>query len=687
MTDSPPPDKGQTPPETPAAALRDTNEAQLAAQNATRPVLQTIARMIATDRRPAALLSETAKLLLANAAARQLGLSEDVLRHKLDWPLLCQQALRAGSVALSLKVDATSHAGELVHLPLNGANGFLLRLAETEQESTWLENRARAATLLRVAHDLRTPIQSLLATADAVLDTTGDSPRQDIGTTRAQLHASAERALDHINNVLAVIRGEQSASGLQQDEDFCLMEEIRAILAMIFPIAKTKQTEIRVRFEPAEDIWVNGPVRFVRALCQNIFDNAVKHGGPRVEITVRCEALFATPAPDAQTGWRIVLDVQDLGGGLPDDQKLRLRRALGPKSIDLKGQEETGEPPSTPPERTSAGLNVLAHALHQLGGRITVRDRYRNATEDSAEHAEIIGTTITASFDLNWAEPRLKTEPEKAGATTTLLRGISVLLVEDSPSSRDWLTHILRKGGATVYAAGNGMEALALLAQEERQKDIDLILTDMTLPFMSGVELARRIREKLRSGRLKWSGSIVGLTAHIDARIRKACQEAGIVRVLDKPIRPQLLLKALKDVTESTKSQTGTCAPAVPTQESSPPSTCGILALDTVHDLTDQLGVEGTKSFMLRAHEEARAILESIREDGITADTGRRLHAATGACGLTGLAAIEKNLRALELAVDERRSNLNALAASFENALDSTFQAIEEISSRPQAQG
>jgi CheY-like chemotaxis protein len=680
VTDSPAPDKGQTPPETFPAALRDANETQIAAQNATRPVLQTIARMIATDRRPAALLSETAKLLLANAAARQLGLSEDVLLNKLDWPLLCQQALRAGSVALSLKIDAAAHAGELVYLPLNGANGFLLRLAETEQESTWLENRARAATLLRVAHDLRTPIQSLLAMADAVLENPGHSPQQDIDTTREQFHASAERALDHINNVLAVIRGEQSASGLQQDEDFCLMEEIRAILAMIFPIANTKQTEIRIRFEPAEDIWVNGPVRFVRALCQNIFDNAVKHGGPRVEITVRCEALFATPAPDAQTGWRIFLEVQDLGGGLPDDQKLRLRRALGPKSIELKDREETVERPKANPERTSAGLNVLAHALHQLGGRMTVRDRHSNEAESATANMEIIGTTVTATFDLNWAEPRLKIEPEKGGATNALLQGISILLVEDSPSSRDWLMHVLRNGGATVYTAGNGMEALAILEEEDRQKDIKVVLTDMTLPFMSGVELTRRIRDKQKQGHLHWSGSVVGLTAHIDERIRNACQAAGVVRVLNKPIRPQHLLKAIKDVTEITRTQNAATPATDAKQMEISSAGCGFLTHDTVRDLMDQLGIEGAKSFMLRAHAEARGILQSIREDGITADTGRRLHAATGACGLTGLSAIEKNLRALELAVDERRSNLEELASSLESALDSTFKAIEGIS-------
>jgi Response regulator containing a CheY-like receiver domain and an HD-GYP domain len=655
--------------------------AHAAAQNATRPVLQTIARMIATDRRPVVLCSETAKVLLANTAAKQLGLDEDVLLSRLDWPQICNQALRAGSVALSLKIDETQHAGELVSIPLTGANGFLLRLAETEQESSWLENRARAATLLRVAHDLRTPIQSLLATADAVLASPGNGSQEDIDASRDQLHQSAELALDHINNVLAVIRGEQSASGLQQDEDFCLMEEVRAILAMIFPIAKAKQTEIRVRFDPAEDIWVNGPVRFVRALCQNIFDNAVKHGGPKIDITVRCEALFATPDPDAQTGWRVFLDVRDLGGGLPDEQKLRLRQVLGPKSVDLRGIPEPAPLTGGDGKRTSAGLNVLAHALRQLGGRILISDRGPDGAPIAAGNTtEVTGTVVAATFALSWAEPRLRTKPEQNGAASTLLKGITVLLVEDSPSSRDWLVHVLRTGGATVYSAGNGMEALAILGQETRRKEIDLILTDMTLPFMSGVELARRIREKQRAGRLQWTGSILGLTAHIDERIRKACQEAGIVRVLDKPIRPPHLLSAIKDVIQATQSESAAGDIPSPSKTDKTDTDCGLLNLGTIRDLMDQLGTEGAKSFMLRAHAEACAIHKSITEDGITPDTGRRLHAATGACGLTGLTAIETKLRALELALKERHSNVSALATSLKSALDSTFQAIEEIS-------
>ncbi|MFN3207464.1 MAG: hypothetical protein ACE369_00405 [Roseovarius sp.] len=131
-----------------------------------RPVIQTIARMIATDRRPSLLASDSGKVLLANPPAQRLGLSQATLREKLDWPALCTQAHRAASTAASLSLGTMELEGEVVHISLGARDGYLLRLAENDHEASWLRNRSRSATLLRVAHDLRTPIQSLLAAED-----------------------------------------------------------------------------------------------------------------------------------------------------------------------------------------------------------------------------------------------------------------------------------------------------------------------------------------------------------------------------------------------------------------------------------------------------------------------------------------------------------------------------------------
>ncbi|GGO62231.1 Histidine kinase-, DNA gyrase B-, and HSP90-like ATPase [Roseovarius pacificus] len=630
---------------------------------ATRPIIQTIARMIATDRRPSLLASESGKVLLANTPAQRLKLDQDRLRKALDWPMLCKQAHRAGSTAASFSLGSMELEGEVVHLSLDGRDGYLLRLAENDHEASWLRNRSRAAMLMRVAHDLRTPIQSLLATAEKVLDEGEQSTAAEKEQARQQLRQSSELALDHISNVLGVIRGDKSLAGIRPDETFNITEELRSLVMMIGPIARQRKVALKLWLDPHEDTWVHGPVRFVRALFQNIIDNSAKYGGTEVEIGLTCRPLSSPDEQDESV--KITLTVKDLGGGLPPEQKARLFEALD-QSGKLKERATSGHP--------SAGLNVLAHALHQLGGKLDLSDRYAQSDKTRSDASnDVIGTVITVTLNLQKGE-RISPlyDPERAlPLQDAPLSGRSIILVEDSPSSRDWLTHILRNAGAQVWAAGNGIEALSLLIRPEIRDRLDLILTDMTLPYMSGLEFAERVRQ---SEQTPWTGPIVALTAHVADEVVSACHAAGIVEVLEKPIRPSHLRSAILAAL-NTPSAPAEPAPA----PQKPVSNKDDLLNDyIVSDLLSQLGADGAVSFMRRALDEAAGVLSRVREEGSGVDTGRMLHAATGACTLTGLSAVETCLRDMEHAFNNGRS-LEACQSHLENALLETRKAIEAL--------
>lgn len=92
-----------------------------------------------------------------------------------------------------------------------------------------------------------------------------------------------------------------------------------------------------------------------------------------------------------------------------------------------------------------------------------------------------------------------------------------------------------------------------------------------------------------------------------------------------------------------------------------------------------QLGASGAKRFMHRARTEADSVLQDIRRDGITADTGRMIHAATGAAGLTGLKRVERGLRTLETALADPSLDLSALLSELEFAVGEATQLIETI--------
>lgn len=636
-----------------------------------RPVLQTVARLIASDRRAVLLANEAGEVLLANGPAKRLGLDRDLGQH-LDWPDLSIVVKRAGSAPVSISIEGLALEGELVLLPLGPASGYYLRLSETDDEALWLRNRARAATLLRVTHDLRTPIQSLLASAETLVQ---QQDRSDAALDR--LRRAADLSLDHISNVLAVIRGEQGAAAARRDEDFSLSDELGQLIEVIRPIADQRGAALALSLPAASETRVIGPVRFVRALFQNMIDNAVKHGGEAIEIVLTVAPLGAAMEDLSRKEPRleIALEVRDLGNGLPAAQKDRLRQALG------QGGSVTAGAPQDAQKRPSGGMNVLAHALTQLGGQLDILDRGVDGAPVGAEGDAVVGTILRATFSLPVSAADA---PEPAGSvpqdTAGLLQGRHLLVVEDSPASQAWLSHVLQAAGADVQVAGSGAAALSIL-ETRADRGIDLVLSDVTLPQMSGVELARRIASGIASGGIHPAPRIVGLTAHIDERIRAACLAAGMRSVLEKPIRPGPLCHAIHEALDASTPQAP--APAPKRKPGRPPRQKGaVLNASVVSELVSGLGADGARKYMSRALGEASTALVSLRSEGVTDRTDCTLHAATGACGLTGLALLDTRMRVLEDAVNAGKTDLSEEIATVTDALTRTAKAINALESQ-----
>lgn len=630
-----------------------------------RPVVQVIARLIATDRRAALLASEAGQVLLANAPAKALGLDAARLRAVLDWPGISARARRAGSARVAVTLAGRMLEGELVALPVGPATGLFLRLSDSEDEATWLQNRARAATLLRVAHDLRTPIQSLLASAEALVAGGGAGTGALVGLRRA-----ADLSLAHVSNVLSVLRGEQRGSGLQPDAPFSPTAEAEALVAMLQPVATKGGVKIRLQTETAGPDQVIGPVRFVRALFQNMLDNAVKHGGKEIEAELRLMSQ-ATPGADGRTLLEVCFEVRDLGGGLPKDQRARLQAALGQATAGgLAAQVPAVADHAGSGPRPSGGTEVLAHALLQLGGTLEVEDR----PDPAGGNRGVIGTLLRARFSLPTVTESVEELPDPMPdpCVERALAGARILVIEDSPASRGWLCQVLRNAGAEAQQAASGAEALALLNSAEGSA-VEIVLSDVTLPKVHGVDLARRIMAGVRRGAFPAGLQIVGLTAHVDARIRAACLKAGMVEVLEKPIRPGQLCVALVTLR-------GQVSTAVEEPGASRADTAGypqepVIAAEVISELASELGRDRALEFMARALGEAEQALALVR-GGIDAGTGCALHAATGACGLTGLALAERRLRALEDAVKAGQASPDAEMAALALALERTAATL-----------
>lgn len=657
MAQNPNADAGRLVPDAVAAAAAPE---QL--KDALRPVISTLARVMVSDRRAVALLGPGADVLLLNQSARRLGIAQDSLVSKLDWPALCRKARLASRVAVEWRAGGQGFEGELIHLPMDPVETFYLRLSDSEHEALWLRNRARAASLMRVAHDLRTPIQALLASSQGILDR-----ERAAHLDPESLRRAAEVSLDQINTILATIRGESRVKGVRPDDTIRIGAELRDLVAMLAPVAANRSTTITLAIDAPGDLALRGPLQHLRALFQNLLDNSVNHGGGKVAVALKCRPLdpglgdpgLVDPGPgDPVEWWSVVLEILDEGGGMPPLQRARLAQAL---------EGQTGQVPAQPRLRQSAGLEVLAHALHQLGGKLEVLDCGTDNLPVRDDAERVIGTLFRASFSL----PRAMPEAAPAGPAAAPARGDgprlahkTLLLVEDSPSARDWLSHVLQAAGAEVLTAGSGPEALSLLSREEKAAQIDLILSDVTLPHMSGIELCARIRRGDPASALVWTGPIVGLTAHADDAVRAAALQAGMTLVLEKPILPDVLVQRLAGVF-------GGAAQTLAAAE--------VIDQDALQRLTGQMGAAASRGFMLRALAEAQMVVAELLKDGIVPDTGRRLHAATGACGLTGLHLVESRLRAVEKAVEQAPDTLPGLLPPLQAALAETRRLTEAL--------
>lgn len=636
-----------------------------------RNTLQSIARVILVDRRAVALVSAKGEILLSNAGAKKVALEQDEILTRLNWAGICAAAKRSGSIQIKWNAQSRDFEGEVIHVPLGGIDSYMIRLAQSDHDLSLLRHRARAAALMRVAHDLRTPIQSLLASANALIEKSKDLQS---APEASQLRRAAELALDHISTVLQVIRGEKAISESEMDEDFPIAAELGRLVDLVQPIAKTRNTEITCQMDVPAGLTLHGPLRYVRALFQNLIDNSVNHGGGRVAITLRCQQINDLVEDEGQTdesqadeSWCVEFTLCDEGGGLPSAQRSRLAQSLG-DLVRVAARADSPQPLAAESKRPSAGLNVMAHALKQLGGTLEVHDRGPDGGKAGEDRDQrIIGTIFVARFSLQRAPDFAPAPIVTTG--TGLLADRHILLVEDSPASRDWLSHVLQSAGAEVQAVGSGPEALALLSRSDLTKPIDLMLSDVTLPRMSGIELAARLTKGDPTAAKKWTAKIVGLTAHADDAIRTACLAAGMTCVLEKPIKPQLLTRILSEILLGSYQKVAT-----PEED---PANESIFSRQTLDDLIRQLGLERTKSFIHRALGEARHIADELRRDGIGPDTGRRLHAATGACGLTGLQRVEKRLRDIELCVNEGQAPAPSLLDALDTALAESESAVD----------
>ena len=386
---------------------------------------------------------------------------------------------------------------------------------ESARDEALSMSKAKSEFLARMSHEIRTPMNGVLGMTELLQNTALDDKQRRFAKT---IYSSAESLLHIINDILDISKIE--AGKLELDiAPFNLRHMVEECLELLADSAHRKNLELIGAIDADTHTFVEGDALRLRQVLINLLSNAVKfteHG----EIIVRVEEQDG----DADhANYRF--EVQDTGVGIS---------AENAEKIFAPFTQEDG---STTRRfgGTGLGLSICKQLIELMDGEIAV--------EPNGSGGCTFWFTVSLTRDSETSE-QLQFE---------LLGGKHVLIVDDNATNRETLQHQLEGWNMRVESASSGPEALGLLGSRARNdRPFDVVLLDMNMPEMDGIQLARAIRqsENLSSVPLIMLSSVSAIDAgdgrdatDIDAWLTKPVRQARLFDALSshlsRPRRPR----------------------------------------------------------------------------------------------------------------------------------------------------
>ncbi|NDL63560.1 aerobic respiration two-component sensor histidine kinase ArcB [Enterobacteriales bacterium SAP-6] len=487
----------------------------------------------------------------------------------------------------------------------HGLMGFGRDITERKRYQDALENASREKTtfISTISHELRTPLNGIVGLSRILLDTHLDQEQLNYLKT---IHVSAITLGNIFNDIIEMDKLERRKVQLDnQPLDFtAFLTDLENLSGLL-----VQPKGLTLRMQPVEPLpgSIIADGTRLRQILWNLIGNAVKFT-QRGEIVIRVWR---------EAGDLLCFDVQDSGIGIPEDEQDKIF------AMYYQVKDQNGGKPAT---GTGIGLAVSKRLAQAMGGDIQVKSRPGSGS----------------CFSLSIMAPEVLLE-ETDDQEDMPLPALNVLLVEDIELNVVVARSVLEKLGSSVDVAMTGTDALAMFDPDE----YDLVLLDIQLPDMTGLDISRELRRRYAGQQLP---PLIALTANV-LKNKQEYLDAGMDDVLSKP----LAVSALTDVIQRFWDHPDEQPPSGVVDDALAPAAQVILDtamleqyLDLVGPSLIQQGLEMFEKMMPGYMALLSTNMTARDQHGIT-EEGHKIKGAAGSIGLLHLQQLAQQIQSPDL--------------------------------------
>jgi len=521
-----------------------------------------------------------------------------------------------------------------------------LREAKAQAETATV---AKSAFLANMSHEIRTPMNAIVGLAH-LLRRGAVSPEQAERVNK--INAAAAHLLSIINSILDLSKIEAGKVVLER-ESFQLGALLDQVVSIAADGARAKGLELEVKCAQPE-LWLSGDQTRLRQALLNYVNNAVKFT-EQGRVIIRARVL-----EDSDPETLLRFEVKDTGIGIDPGKLPHLFSAF--EQADTSTTRKYGG--------TGLGLAITMHMARLMGGEV--------GAESEPGQGSLFWFTARLERSATQAPAPVSGSYDQAQICRRCV-GARVLLAEDDPINQEVACSLLADSGLRVDVASNGLEAVRMVAAQS----YDLVLMDMQMPEMDGLDATRAIRALPGQGAVP----ILAMTANAFTEDRHRCIEAGMNDFIAKPVDPATMFNTICKWLPAAAAES---APPADSPSAQPTGDAGLrLRLEAIPGLDARHGLErvaGQAELYLHllhsfsdSHRDDAARLRELCAAGDSAAALALAHSLKGVAANLALTPLQEAAAALEALERQGGGAPDALLATVETELQRLALALDAL--------